>query len=610
MAAIVGCGDTVDPNPVGGGEPAAISVSTPADTLTFIGATAQLAATITDTEGKVVTGLTVTWRSRDADVLTVDVAGIVTTTGTGTAFVIGEIGELADSVALTVIQLPAFFTIFPAGGRRFDAIGEQRQFSATITDQGGVEIPGLTLTWSTEDTDVITVTPGGLAEAVGNGVADITLDIEGDTGAFPVTVAAPVTFVHANVVPMSQEIVQMDYDVVTENGVITAVGPSGSVLVPSGAFEVDATGLYLMPGLADMHIHFTCTTGFGCRNDLFLYLANGVTTARGMWGSPFQLKVREEIATGDGLGPMLYVASPGMDGPGGSFSSFTPLITSVAQARSTVQQHADAGYDYIKVYNTLTDAMYGAIHEEATARGIKVLGHKPFSVAFTRLTTLGHWTSEHLLDYEQEASPSGSIWSSEPNLGMVRSLAAQAAAAGVASTPTTAAFISITSEVGTYQSSNEARYTSPGVIAFSTNTLPAWPFTAAQRADRLRRQRDIIAILHDEGVPLLLGTDAGVRWIFPGFSIHTELSEMVAAGLTPYEALVTGTLNAATYLEAEGTFGVVGTGIRADLILLEANPLDDVANVARRVGVMAQGVWMPEATLQERLEEIATAYGR
>ena len=162
-------------------------------------------------------------------------------------------------------------------------------------------------------------------------------------------------------------------------------------------------------------------------------------------------------------------------------------------------------------------------------------------------------------------------------------------------------------EFADYQA--EARYVSPGVIEFSTDVLPAWSFSSAQRAARLQRQRDIIGVLHQNGVPLLLGTDSGVRWIFPGFAIHTELEEMVRAGLTPYEALLTGTVNAARFLEAEGEFGTIEVGRRADMILLDANPLLDVANVRQRNGVMFQGVWLEAAVIDAKLEVIAQTYG-
>lgn len=373
---------------------------------------------------------------------------------------------------------------------------------------------------------------------------------------------------------------------------------------------IDATDRFLVPGLTDMHIHLTCNTGLECRNDLFLFLANGVTTVRSMWGSAFELRVRDEIEAGQTLGPTLFVASPGMDGPGGSFESFTPLITSASEARLVARQHANAGYDFLKVYNTLTDDMYVAILDEAEVHDIPVVGHKPFGVRFDRLTELGHWTSEHLLDYEQEASPTGSIWSSDANLEQVRVLAGQGAAAGLAETITAAAFWSIRSEVPSYQSSPEARYASPGIWEFSSNWLNGWQATQAQRADRFRRQRSITAILHESGVPLLLGTDAGVRWVFPGSSIHFELEEMVASALSPYEALVTGTLNAARYLGADDLSGTVQVGARADLVLLERNPLDDVANFASQVGVMVRGVWMEHGAIQERLADIAQSYGR
>ena len=599
------------------GEPSGIVLSAASDSLTFIGETLDVTARVTTATGSVVSNPAVTWSSTDPGIVSINGSGtasagatvVVTAIGVGRVSVAAEVGGFTDSIELEVVQVPAFVSILP-DTRRFEAIGDTARYEVVLSDRGGTDIPGTVAAWSTLDASVISLTSDGFLETVGNGYAHATLSVGGVELGVDFVVAAPVVFRNASVVDMLSPVALPSRDVVVQSGTITEVGPSGSVSFPSGAFEIDAAGLFLMPGLADMHIHMTCDTQRGCANDLFLFLANGVTTVRTMWGSTFQLRARNEIEEGTRVGPTMFVASPGMDGPGGEFTTFTDPILDAEQARTTVRGYADAGYDFIKAYNRISDAVYAAMHEEAASRGIKVLGHKPFAVTSDRIFSLGHWTAEHLLTYEQEASSTGSIWTSEPDLGAIRTIAARAVAAGVAETPTTAPFLTIASEVPTYRASEEARYTSPGVIDFSTNVLPAWSFTATQRETRIRRQRAVIGVLHEAGVPILLGTDAGVRWVLPGFSIHDELEELVAAGLTPYEAIRAGTVTAAEYLMSAGDFGVIRPGSRADLILLGADPLLDVSNVRRRIGVMVRGTWLTDGAIRTRLDAIAAEYGR
>jgi imidazolonepropionase-like amidohydrolase len=132
--------------------------------------------------------------------------------------------------------------------------------------------------------------------------------------------------------------------------------------------------------------------------------------------------------------------------------------------------------------------------------------------------------------------------------------------------------------------------------------------SAASLARDYRTQERLVLALQRAGVRLLVGTDAPVPVVLPGFSEREELQDLVTAGLTPYEALRAATANAAEFLKQRGEFGVIVEGSRADLVLLEANPLEDVRNVDRRVGVMVRGRWHPEAELQGMLDALASAY--
>ena len=176
---------------------------------------------------------------------------------------------------------------------------------------------------------------------------------------------------------------------------ISEIGPTSSVVIPDSVARIDATDWYLMPGVADMHVHLIPTEE--SVNDLFLFLANGVTTIRIMWGDSEFVKWREQVARDDLLGPTIYCASPGLDGPPGYWP--TAVVSDVADARAKVVAYKAAGYDFIKVYNLLPPVVYQAIFDEASIQGLPVIGHIPRAVGFSKAVTAGHYSMEHLLGY-------------------------------------------------------------------------------------------------------------------------------------------------------------------------------------------------------------------
>ncbi|MEM7416218.1 MAG: amidohydrolase family protein [Gemmatimonadota bacterium] len=607
VSCVLACGPATDMGP--SGVPTAISLLVVNDTLAFVGATERITVRAVDESGRQVDPPALAWASRSPNIVSVDALGVVTALADGHTYVVATGDGLVDSVRIAVVRSVASVSVTPPD-RRFSAVGQERQYEASALDAGGIAINGITMSWSSSNPSVASVSPNGLVTAVENGVADLLLTLEGQDVPIPLTVAAPVLFENATVLSIDAEQRLDSYDVLVSDGVIEQVGPTGTLSVPAGAFLVDGTGRTLMPGLADMHVHLSCNTGVECANDFFLYLANGVTTVRPMWGSGFELRARDDVEAGRRLAPTLRVASPGMDGPGGGFASFTPPVTTVAQARSTVRQHVEAGYDFIKVYNRLSDPVYASILEEADALGVPVIGHKPFDVTHASTVARGQWTSEHLLDYEQETTPTRSLWTSPPDLDQVRLRANAASAASMGVTPTFAVMGVVSSELPAHRASNAARYVSPGIIGFSTDVLPVWNVPPGQRDLRVARSQDIVRVLHEEGVPILLGTDAGVRWTIPGFSIHDELAALVGSGLTPFEALRSGTVAAATFLDEAGVFGDVVEGFRADLVLLDGDPSVDIDALRQPRGVMTRGVWISREEIDRRLEAIASGYGR
>jgi len=389
-----------------------------------------------------------------------------------------------------------------------------------------------------------------------------------------------IAFVDVNVVPMDTERVLTQHTVLVRKGRIAAVGKE--VAIPDDALRIEGRGRYLMPGLADMHVHNWY------EKEHLLFLANGVTTIRNMWGTPMQLRWRREIEAGTRLGPTLHTTGPILDGARATWPG-SVIVTTVEAARAAVRRIKAEGYPALKVYNALREDVYGALVAEAREKGLRVAGHVPRAVGIEGVLAAGQDCIEHLEGYVHVEA------------GEDRRLARTTASRGVWNCATLVVYWSHL-RWDELPGRPEMKYVPrPLRATWKTMTKQRPDDKHLERLRRLRRRsREMTKALHEAGAKLLLGTDCATPYIVAGWSAHRELQLLVEAGLTPYEALRTGTVNAAAYLG--GDFGTVAVGMRADLVLVEANPLDDVKNAARRTGVMVRGRWLPAADLQARLD--------
>ena len=422
-----------------------------------------------------------------------------------------------------------------------------------------------------------------------------------------------VAFEHVNVLPMDAERVLEAQTVVVSEGLIASMGPSGEVRPPRGAEVVDGTGKFLLPGLVEMHAHLPSADAAPEYVDriLFLFLSNGVTTVRGMLGNPSHLELRRQIEDGTRLGPTIYAAGP-------AFRN-TPGLTPDA-ARARVREQHSAGFDLLKILEGLSVDVYDAIAEEARQTGIPFGGHIPNEVGLLHALAEGQGSVDHMDNFldalESDDSP---IRNAEPevrsrNLGLhadeskIPYLVGATKIAGASVVPTMALWETFNADrpVEHYSSLDELKYMPEGIVN-------AWVESQAGRRERLNPEsgsrvieirRKLLKDLQEEGARIVFGTDAPQIFSVPGFSIHREMRIMADAGLTPFEILASGTRNAAEHFGSD-KFGVVEVGRRGDLLLLDANPLDDVGNVARRAGVMVRGRWVPESEIQARLAELA-----
>jgi imidazolonepropionase-like amidohydrolase len=406
--------------------------------------------------------------------------------------------------------------------------------------------------------------------------------------------AGDTVFTDVAVVPMDRDRILEHRNVVVRDGRIAAIGAEEP---PEGATVIDGRGRFLMPGLADLHVH--CWY----EEELLLFLANGVTTVRNTWGKPMHLRWRDEIERGERLGPVFFTTGDITDGRPPVWQGSTG-VASAEEARTVVAAQARDGYREVKIYDRLSLEAYEAVLEEARGRGLRVTGHVPDAVGIDR--ALGRQDCiEHLDGYFHLFTR----WEET----LAKELARRTAAAGTWNCPTLVVYEKVVApdEAERLRARPEMRYVPPRLAAtwdprrdFRFKDMRAEDFRGLRPWNA--RRRAFVKLLHDAGAPLVLGTDAGNPFVVAGWSAHEELALLVAAGLTPFEALSTATRNAAEYLGDDA--GTVAVGNRADLLLLEGNPLEDVRHAAWPAGVMARGRWLPAEEIGRNLDELVASY--
>ncbi|MBA2304942.1 MAG: amidohydrolase family protein [Acidobacteria bacterium] len=442
------------------------------------------------------------------------------------------------------------------------------------------------------------------------------------TGFMGQAVSRSSAFEHVNVVPMDRKQVLRDQTVVVVDGRIAAVGSASDVSVPAGAARIEGRGKFLMPGLADMHVHI-----WDART-LTLFVANGVTTVRNMWGAPRHVVWRREIAAGKRLGPTLYTTGPIIDGAPPVWNGSVVVVTA-ADAERVVAEQKLAGYDFIKVYHMLSSEAYASLVAAADRHGMKVVGHVPAAVGLDGTLRARQASIEHLTGYFEAAQTEASPLRGASDRRLLRQLPAyvdesrfpaladQTAQAGVWNSVTliVAQKFVPASEAAALLARPEMRFVPPRIRAgwdptkdFRMRDRTPRDWELQRRGDGLRTS--LVSAMHRAGARILLGTDTPNPFVAPGSSIHEELRNLIAAGLTPYEAIRAGTRDAAEFLGGLKEFGTVEPGRRADLLMLDGNPLDDVAHVGRPSGVMIRGKWLPAAALHRMLDELADSYSR
>jgi hypothetical protein len=444
-------------------------------------------------------------------------------------------------------------------------------------------------------------------------------------------------FTHVTVIDATGVPAKSDMTVAITGNRITELGPSTDFRIPKDAQVVDATGKFLIPGLWDMHVHwFRYDKSF-----LQLFPVNGVTGVRIMWGAPLHLEWRKEIQEGTLLGPRMVIAGNILDGPNPIWPGST-AVSNEAEGRQAVSSTKQQGYDFVKVYSRLPRKAYFAIADEAKKEGIPFVGHVPQSVSVAEASDAGQKSIEHLNDIflacstrEEELRkrlvnansnlrPGQRLASLEALRPLTRMMLetfstqqANALAARLKQNHTWHCPTFTVSRSGafmndpTFRNDPRLKYM-PAQLRASWN--PANDFRFSQRTQQdfdlvrviYKKQIELVGLMHRAGVEFIAGTDVQNPFCFPGFSLHDELAIFVEAGLSPMEALQTATINPARFLGKEKDLGTVEQGKVADLVLLDANPLDDIRNTTKINSVVVNGRLLNRNALDQVLTQVQT----
>lgn len=417
-------------------------------------------------------------------------------------------------------------------------------------------------------------------------------------------------FIHVNVVPMDRDHVLRDQSVLVAGDTIKAIGTN--IPAPSEARIIDGHETeFLSPGLADMHVHSDNS------RDMAVFLANGVTTVLNMGGArnSFITKTRVAVNRGEIPGPHVYAGFMVDGSP--EYANF--FVTTPAEARALVQLARTNGYDFIKVYNNLSPECFQALIEAGRELGLPVIGHGVSRVGLERQLAAGQLLVAHTEEYIYTVffAPGSDSGTRTPRLDQIP--------AAVAFTKRSGAFVTadlITYTTIAHQWGNPAVVDEflrrPEVRYLDPDDRIRWRYAdyASRPGDlqgRLAFLKVFIKAMADADIPLVTGTDtASVPGLTPGFSLHEELHALEQDGLSRYQVLTAATRTPGELIArakpAEQRFGTITPGYRADLILTTGNPLEDLATLAKPLGVMARGHWRDAQELQGLLDSVAARY--
>jgi len=403
---------------------------------------------------------------------------------------------------------------------------------------------------------------------------------------------------NVNIIPMNQDTVLVDKMVYIKEGIIEKIADTIEV---SGIQIFDAENKYLTPGFIDMHVHVWD------RYELGLYLSNGVTAVRNLWGMPMHLRIKEDIIKDNIISPTFFTTGPKLTGP--EFIGDDNLnLTNPIEAKEKVISYKDRGYDFIKTYYGLDKEIFDTVIEQAKISEIDIVSHPSQKVPFSYHLNPQIKSIEHAEEIVQQ-----------PLQFDLDTIKLQPIIDSISQSQHTSYCPTITVFNNIYQMmiddsilhSESLEFMNPLIKKVdSKNQFDRW-FNAKQEdpatVDRIKKQHDfhitIVQKLHEAGVNIICGTDAGIGVTLPGFSIHKELRFYKEAGLSNYEVLKTATVNASKTHEIMNSLGTIETGKIANLLLVDENPLLDLSSLENPIFVFVKGRKLNRETLDSYNEK-------
>lgn len=450
-------------------------------------------------------------------------------------------------------------------------------------------------------------------------------------GARPKTATDILIFTNVNVVNMRDGTIARDVTVVIRKGQISGVAKVGLVEQGHGIQIVNANGKYMVPGLWDMHVHSAFVSPAWDEKVIYpLYIANGITGVRDMGGDPDVLENRRKrIESGELLGPRMVLGGPFL--AAGKSDRQTIAVNTPEDARRAVDAVKKRGLDFVKILSNVPRDSYFAIADESSKQDIPFVGHVPYSVSVREASTAGQRSVEHLTGVLLACS------SQEDDLraGQLAALARRDYAAYEKLGPQIiSTYDQAKADALFLQLAKSSTWQVPTLVWTEANShiddpelesdprLKYVPASVRAQWDPAKLRKDtssaelallkaeaardveLVKAMHDAGVPFMAGSDGPDPYVFPGFSLHEELEWLVKSGFTPLQALKSATFNPALFLGKIETHGLVEPKHGADLLLLDANPLEDIRNTRKIFAVVANGKYYSRKDLDQMLQQI------